>query len=165
MRLCDEYSIRMGLGPLFLRHSSKCFLFFESGEKLLSVKWLNSSNSSGHYEFLECVLGNVVNVLKSTTVEWSSYEKCLFDWMSGHSGFVFEKDRVFNLSWNFFVSRSDFFLAERYDPFLIYSTLDVSRVELARKIADDIPDGPNSFWHSKSGEILNRYAYWLEGWR
>lgn len=164
MRLCDEYSERMGLGPLFLRHSSRYFLFFESGRKLLSVKWLGSASSSGRYEFLECALGNVVKVLETDNSEWAYYEKFLSDWLSNHGGFVFEKDRVFGLVWKFFVTRNDLLLSQKYDPFLIHSTLGDSGVGLARKVADEMSDGPDSFWHGKTGEILNHYAYWLEGW-
>lgn len=160
MRLCDEYLERMGLGPLFFRHASKFFLFFDSGEKLLSVKWISSPNSPGRYEFLECILGNVVNIMHKEETEWSSYESFLEQWLRDHNGFVFEKQAVFRLVWNFFVSRNDLFLSKKYDPFLIYSTLD-GDTDAAIKIANDTSV---YFWDGKFGEILNNYAYWLQNW-
>lgn len=164
MRLCDEYSERMGLGKLFLRHTPKFFLFFDSGRKLLSSKWVGSSNSLGKYELIECSLGNVVGISHKTECEWSSYEKALDDWLHSHSGFVFEKDRVFGLVWSFFVSRNDQFLSDNYDPFLVYSTLAPSGLDAARKMSEDVSRLGVHFWRGKFGEILGNYAYWLEDW-
>jgi hypothetical protein len=152
----------MGLGRLFLRHSSRSFLFFEEGQKLLSVKWVSSSNSSsGKYEFIECVLGNFVKVLSKNSVDWSFYEKSLDEWLLENKGFVFDQDKVFSLVWNFFVVRNDVLLAERYDPFLIHSTLSADQVSLAKKIASEF----SSFWGGKPGDILKNYAYWLDGYQ
>jgi len=167
MRLCDEYGQRMGLSPLIFRHYSKSFLFFDSGSKLLSIKWFSSSNSSsGRYEFIECTLGKIVKTLSKDGVEWADYEKSLEVWMSNHDGFVFDDKKVFNLTWNFFVVRNDVYLAERYDPFLIYSTLGLDKIDLAMTIANEIPArSANSFWGGQPGNILKNYAYWLKDWR
>lgn len=155
MRLCDEYISRMGLAPLFLRHSSRSFLFFDSGDKLLSIKCLNSSDSSGSYEFVECVLGSVVKSLRTHRVEWSSYEDFLGSWLKSNGGFVLEEERVFSLVWNFFVIRNDLLLSKSKNPFVVHRSL--SDPALARTIADEFA----IFWDGKFGEILRNYAYWV----
>lgn len=155
MRLCDEYVSRVGLAPLFLRHSSRSFLFFDYGVNLLSIKWLNSSDSSGSYEFVECVLGSVVKSLKRHRVEWSSYEEFLGSWLDSNGGFVLEEERVFSLVWNFFIVRNDYLLSKTKNPFVIHRSL--SDIALARRIADE----SSIFWEGKFGDILRNYAYWV----
>jgi hypothetical protein len=154
MRLCDEYMKRMALNPLFLRHSSKSFLFFESGAKLLSIKWINTPDA-GVYEFVECILGSVVKPLKKDRVDWSSYEHFLNSWLRNNREFVFEESRVFSLVWNFFVIRNDLSLSKNKNPYLVYQSL--NDLNLAKKIADE-----SSFWNGKFGDILKNYAYWLK---
>lgn len=159
MRLCDEYASRIRLSPLRLRHTSSFFLFFNSGERLLSVKWLRSSDSSGRYEFLECVLGSLVRVEMKKSVEWSLYESTLISWLDKHEGLVFGKDEVFGLVWNFFVMREDLFLSRNYSPMRIHKT--ISDYESAFSLLKD--QKCNSiFWRGVFGDILRNYAYWLE---
>lgn len=168
MRLCDEYSERMGLGKLRLRHSSRFFLFFEEGERLLSCKWIRNS-SCGHYEFYESIPGRVVVSVRREEVEWDEYESFLSRWLCSHGGLVFGRPRVFDLAWLFFVRRNDRFLSSIFDPSTIYRTVDPSN-PLRSAAALDLVDLISSkdlevarFWNSKSGEIISKYAHWLDG--
>lgn len=169
MRLCDEYQERMGLDPLVLRHSSKSFLFFEGGEKLLSIKWVGLPNSSGIYEFFESGLGKTIKIHRKFDVEWSSYESRLSSWLSENSGFVFEERKVFGLVWNFFVLSNERLLSESHDPFLVFSSMDpcgspdLAKKILARVLARDAR--ASRFWEQKPRMILEKYAYWLRAWR
>lgn len=167
MRLCDEYCQRMGLAPLVLRHSSKFFVFFNDGAKLFSCRWINSSSSLGYYEACECRLTSVVAVDSREKVEWDHFEKFMDGWLRNHSGLVFDRARIFDLVWDFFVRRNDRFLSANYDPLLIYSTLDASnpgRSSLAMDVVQEILSmdcDAGRFWESKAQEILSRYAHWL----
>lgn len=165
MRLCDEYVERHGLRRLRLRHSSKFFLFFESGERLLSCKWMQGS--SGYYEFCECRLGSGVVVLKREEVEWDRYESHLDGWTRSHEGLVFDKREVFHLVWRFFVMRNERFLAANYDPLTIYDTFEGEMSERTISAMNIVEDAAalnieiGNFWKNKASEILSKYAYWL----
>lgn len=169
MRLCDEYVQRMGLPKLILRHASKFFLFFNDGDRLLSCRWIHSSNSCGYYEFSECILEKNVKVVRKESVEWDCYEDFLFGWLSSHRGFVFSKDKIFDLSWVFFVRRHDHFLASNFDPAKIYDSLDASndnRIIVALELVEKISNlnvEAYDFWNSRAGEIISRYAHWFSG--
>lgn len=166
MRLCDEYHERMGLDFLHLRHSSKFFLFFEEGDLLLSVKWIDS-NSSGRYEFRECSLGRTVRVESRSEVSWSDFEGSTSEWLRVHSGLVFDEDRVFSLLWKFFVKRHDRFLSEKYSPLLLLDTLNSGSDYSARKIIGEVSKiecQASSFLKDKFFLILENYAYWLKDW-
>lgn len=168
MRLCDEYSDRMGLGTLHLRHSSRFFLFFHGGERLFSCKWVRNS-SCGHYVFSESVPGRVVVSARRDEVEWDGYEDFLAGWLRSHDGLVFGRTRVFDLAWLFFLRRNDKFLSLNFDPSEIYSTVDRSNslrsaaaLDLVGRISAMNPEVAG-FWNSKSGEIISKYAHWLDG--
>lgn len=169
MRLCDEYSERMGLGKLYFRHSSRFFLFFEGGDRLLSCKWIHSDHSCGRYEFVESALGRTVSSLRKDDVEWDGYEDFLSGWLLSHDDLVFGRSRVFDLAWLFFVRRNDRFLSSMIDPVVVYSTLDPSnpsRAASALELLDRISRinlEVSRFWDSKAGDIVSRYAHWLEG--
>jgi hypothetical protein len=160
----------MGLGKIFLRHTNKFFLFFEGGDKLLSVKWVNVGASSGNYEFFECILGKTVKVLSKQDVEWADYENFLSSWLSSHAGFVFDENKVFLLVWLFFVKRNDRFLSDNFDPFLVLSSVDLkseSAASAAKKILNKMRSCRSPavhFWDNKANEIINKYAFWLSDW-
>lgn len=165
MRLCDEYHERMNLDFLCLKHSSKFFIFFDNGDKLLSVKWNNSN--SGYYEFVECVLGKNVKVFSRTNVDWHDFEKFFSKWIDSHDGFVFDKKKILHLVWIFFVIRNDAFLSERYNPITIFKTLDLNSdsLNLIKKISTEISSSncrSSLFWKNKSESILLNYAYWIQ---
>lgn len=171
MRLCDEYSERMGLGRLYLRHSARFFLFFDEGDRLLSCKWVHNNVSCGHYEFSECLLGRTVNSLGRSRVEWDDYENFLSRWLGSHGGLVFDKAKVFDLAWLFFLRRNDRPLSSLADPEAIYSTLDESNkfrgrvaLELLESISAVAPV-VYDFWHARASKIVSSYAHWLEGFR
>lgn len=165
MRLCDEYHERMSLDCLFLRHSSKFFLFFDNGEKLLSVKWIESN--SGYYEFVECILGKTVKVSLKTQVDWHDFENFFSKWLLSHNDFVFDKEKILHLVWVFFVVRNDLFLSENYNPILIFKTLDLNSnsIKLINKISEEISSSncaAASFWKNKAQIIISNYSYWLQ---
>lgn len=165
MRLCDDYAERHGLGRLRLRHSSKFFVFFESGNRLLSCKWIQGS--SGYYEFCECILGSSIVVLKREQVEWDRYESHLQGWIGSQKALVFDEKEVFHLVWRFFVMRNERFLAANYDPLSIYDTLEgevserkTAAMNMVQEVkAMNVEIG--NFWKNKACEILDKYAYWL----
>lgn len=168
MRLCDEYSERMGLGRLRLRHSSRFFLFFDGGEKLFSCKWVSSNSSCGHYEFSESVLGRAVSLIRRDQTEWDEYEGFLSGWLLSHGGMVFDRAMVFDLAWLFFLRKNERFLSSRLDPSVVYATVDPfnpSRFSAASDLVEKISRmdiGVSGFWSSKAGEIVSKYAHWLE---
>lgn len=167
MRLCDEYCQRMGLAPLVLRHSSKFFMFFDNGARLLSSRWINSANSMGYYEVCECRLTSVVAVDSKERVEWSDFEKFIDGWLNSHSGLVFDRAKIFDLVWDFFVRRNDRFLSVNYDPALVHSTLDSSNPDRSSAAMDMVQEimsmncDAGRFWNDKAQEILSRYAHWF----
>jgi hypothetical protein len=157
----------MGLPALRLRHCSKFFLFFNSGSDLLSCKWIQEG-SSGYYEFCECKLGKTVKVLKKDKVEWDGYEAFLKGWLDCHGGLVFDKTKIFNIVWEFFVVRNDKWLSSQYDPFVVYDTLSGDeriRMLRAMDIVEEIlksNTNVSTFWNGKAMEIVSRYAHWVD---
>lgn len=169
MRLCDEYSERMGLGRLFLRHSSRFFLFFDDGERLFSCKWIHNNSSCGHYEFSENILGRTVSLVRRDEAEWDEYEDFLAGWLGSHDGLVFDRLKVFDLSWMFFLKRNDRFLSSNVDPSAVYATVDksnplrsVAALDLVGRISSSNLEVAR-FWNSRSSEIISKYAHWLDG--
>lgn len=167
MRLCDEYSERFGLAPLRLRHCSKFFLFFGPDNNLLSCKWIQNG-SSGYYEFCECFLGKSLKVLKREKVEWDLYETFLENWIESHEEeIVFDKTKVFNLVWEYFVASNDRLFSLSYDPVLVYETLsgdEKARMVCAMDLVGDILESNPQlarFWNGKAMEIISRYAHWI----
>ena len=168
MRLCDEYCERMGLEKLFLRHSSRFFLFFEDGDKLFSCKWIHNNSSCGHYEFCESSLGRSVSRLRSEEVEWDEYEAFLAGWLRSNGGLVFERAKIFDLTWSFFLRRNDRFLASSMNPMLVYESVKASnktRSATALDIVSEASLEAAGFWNSKASDIISKYAHWLAGFQ
>jgi hypothetical protein len=153
----------MGLQKLFLRHSARFFLFFEDGDKLFSCKWIHNNSSCGHYEFCESSLGKSVSRLRSEEVEWDEYEVFLSGWLRSNGGFVFERAKIFDLTWSFFLRRNDRFLADSLNPMLVYESLNApaTALDLVSKTGLEAA----GFWNSKASEIISKYAHWLAGFR
>lgn len=167
MRLCDEYVARLGLNPRHARHQSKGFLYFEGGARVLSTLWVDGGSRPGHYEFNECVLESRCRVLKSHTVQWDDYEGWFLSWATPERGPVFERLKVFDLTWEYFVRRHQTDLASSFRLEQIHGTIGpsspgraVARAELIRSMDSACPAAAG-FWRSRAMDIVSFYLYWV----
>lgn len=166
MRLCEEYLVRNSLKPRHARHTRRGFLYFEGGEKLLCIEWMEVGAHPGLYEFSECHLGRRCRTLSAEKVLWDDYESRLLSWKGSSAGIVFERDRVFSLTWEYFMRRHEDSLLGSFPLSRIHSTVDPSnpsRLLDCMSLLDDLQSrDPQAadFWHSRAFDIVHLYCHW-----
>lgn len=168
MRLCEEYLLRNSLAPRCARHVTKGFLYFEGGARLLAIEWIQPSPRPGFYEVSECELGRTCRTLSSTRVEWDDYESHVAAWAAAASGAVFDKRKVFDLTWQYFLRRHERDLVGTVAVSDIYRTVDDSNdsrlvdcFDLLESLSARAP-AVAEFWRSRAFQIVSLYCYWME---
>jgi hypothetical protein len=169
LRLCDEYLLRNSLEPRCARHVHKGFLYFEEGRRLLCIEWANHGPHPGFYEFSECELGRRCRTLSLKRVQWEEYESHLVSWVGSASGLVFDKTKVFDLTWQYFLRRHEDSLVGLVPLSEIYGTADennpsrlVDCMALLERVSVVLPEAVK-FWHSRAFDIVSLYCHWLGG--
>lgn len=167
MRLYEEYLHRSGLRPLHARHQRKGFLYFNDGDLLLSLSWINSGNHPGYYDFCECKLDTKCRIIKSHRVDWDEYESWFISWLSTSRKIIFDKKKIFDLTWEYFLRRNEDSLIGSISLSEIYSTIDphnphrlLNRFELLDKMRDR-NQAVADFWHSRALDIVSLYCHWV----
>lgn len=168
MRLCEEYLLRNSLTPRYARHVRKGFLYFDHGERLLASEWISLGPRPGYYEISECSLGRTCKTLNSSRVEWDEYEPYLVEWAKNDRRAVFDKGRVFSLTWEYFLRRHDKDLAGLLPLSDLYKTVDESNesrlvdcfslLESLSSLRPSIVE----FWKTRAFEIVSSYCYWMK---
>lgn len=167
MRLCEEYIHRRGIKVDCAVHVRRGFLYFGNGDRLLSISWSQVGPHPGFYEFSECSLDTRCRVLSSERANWEEYESRLISWKSHAEGIVFDKARVFDLTWQYFLRRHEAVIMDAVPLSFIHSTIDpsnksrlvdcMSLVEALSPIAPEVSE----FWRSRAFDIISLYCYWL----
>lgn len=167
MRLCDEYLLRNSISPNYARHVQKGFLYFEGGSRLLCVEWVVHGVHPGFYEMSECVLARTCRTLSSERVEWDEYESHLVSWMGAARDPVFDKTRVFDLTWQYFLRRHEDCLLGLVPLSEIHKTVDegnssrlVDCMDVLERISVVRPEA-SDFWRSRAFDIVSLYCYWM----
>lgn len=167
MRLCEEYAQRKSLIRKYVIHSSKGFVYFEGGRKILTLLWCQDGIHPGFYQFSECLLKDRIVTLNTHEVSWGDYESWLTEWKKSKSDIVFCRDFIFRLTWEYFLRRNEVPIMEEFPLSVIFPTLDEnnpSRVADAIDLVDRISlknIHVSKFWHEKAFEVVSKYMYWI----
>lgn len=164
MFLFEEYAIRNKIIPEKLKYIKKGFAFFDEDNKLFVIKWMDAN--PGFYEISECFLEKCIKTNKLENISWEDYEYYLLEWASKNK-IETDKKKVFNLTWEYFVRRNDFFLMKNYGPLEVFPTIDdhnpnriLDSIKLLEKISLKNKNIYDS-WNNKISEVINLYCYWL----
>jgi hypothetical protein len=167
MLLCEEYASRHKIKILPILYVQKGFLFFDEDKKLLVIKWMKQGPHPGFYEISECKLDNKIKTIKNSYVNWDEYEKYLTNWIRSRDQIVSSSSEVFDLVWQYFLRKNDKTLAENYDSFEIFETVNeknskriLNAVCFLEKLSKKHPSIAD-FWSSKANDIISKYSYWL----
>ena len=167
MRLCEEYLHRIGIKADCAVHVRRGFLYFDGGERLLSISWNEVGPHPGFYEFSECSLDTRCRVLSSERVDWEDYESHLISWKASAGGVVFDKARVFDLTWQYFLRRHEEVIMGALPLSMIHSTIDPSNksrivdcMSLVESLSSVAPEA-SEFWRSRAFDIISLYCHWL----
>lgn len=167
MRLCEEYLRRVGIDPNHARHVNRGFLYYDGGERLLSIEWTVHGPHPGFYEISECSLGRSCKRLSTARVEWDDYERHLFSWMSSARDPVFDKVMVFDLTWQYFLRKFEDSIVGLFPLSEVFRTVDPSNgsrmVDCVAMVENlSFMDPPAAkFWHSKAFDIISLYCHWM----
>lgn len=167
MRLCEEYLLRNSLDPKHARHVPKGFLYFEGGQRLLCIEWANHGPHPGFYEISECELGKTCKTLRSHRVQWEDYETHILSWLEQGRSPVFDKTKIFDLTWQYFMRRHEKDVAGLLPLSEIYKTLDVENpsrlvdcLSLIERLSVDRPHAAD-FWRKRAFDIVSLYCHWM----
>lgn len=166
MKLWEDYALRCGLTDPQVKHVSKGFSFFGEDKKLLVIRWRQDKCHPGFYEISECAFQNRIRLLSQKNISWDDYEDYIFSWCRSNV-IVFDKIKVFDFVWEFFIRKNDIFFSSNYDPYEIYPTLDKEnskRLVCAFDFLEKIKVRNLSIydmWNSKLSDIIFKYNYWM----
>lgn len=165
MLLCDEYALRNKIPAYPIKFVKKGFAFFGHNNNLLVIKWIQNGTSPGYYEISECDLAKSIKTIKLNNVDWEEYEQFLKNW-SGNNSIITDREKIFNLTWEYFIRRHEEFLLSNYGPYEIYPTIDN---ENKNRILDSLLFLEKiskhkfifDFWNNKLSEVISLYCYWI----
>lgn len=168
MRLSEEYLLRNSLNPRHARHVARGFLYFQDGRRLLSIEWVAHGPHPGFYEVSECVLERVCRTLSSARVEWDEYESYLVDWRSRATDLVFDKQKIFDLTWRYFLRRHESVILGVLPLSCILKTIDESNPQrivdclgMVERL-DALDSSLSGFWRSRAFEVVSLYCHWMK---
>jgi hypothetical protein len=168
MKLCEEYCIRNSNIKPQIKHVSQGFCFFGEEQNLLIIKWQQHGCHPGFYDFHECVLQDRIRLKYQKLVAWDEYEDYVLSWCKSNS-ILFNKTKIFETVWEFFVKRNESFLAENYNPQEVFVTLDeeskertVSIINFIEKLQAKHPF-VYDIWQHKISNIIFNYNHWMRG--
>lgn len=166
MRLFQEYEARHGFRSNCAVHVRKGFVYLRGGEELLFIRWDEAGPHPGFYTLSECVLDASCRTVRSHKVVWDEYEPVMSDLIAKSNPIVSDPNRVFSLTWEYFVRKHEVLLAGFFPLSRVARTLDSanpSRLVDCFEVLDDlvqVSPAASQFWRSKAFPLIDSYCYW-----